>query len=135
MEEREGGEAAGNAEGEPDVTVVREKMTDNRYSRRWYIMYQTDAYALGPIERAERVSAAEVIESFSDEVPASIWPDQRDVVEGEEYEFEIEYDNDEDDEEQAEGVCRRLSQAHDLPELRGAGIVQSDGYLHGGGRG
>ena len=65
--------------------------TDTRLCKRWYIKYPLDAYALGPLEFAEPVSAEQAVEQAESqfgEKPREVWPDGP-TEETDEYEYTL----------------------------------------------
>jgi hypothetical protein len=72
-----------------DLTTVTE--TDNRESEKWYVRYENDAYAMGPLEFSRPVNAniavEDAVELFGYR-PAEVWPEGK-VEEVEEYEYEL----------------------------------------------
>ncbi len=60
-------------------------------ARRWYVKYPLDAYALGPYEFKNPVTADVAVEEAKNqfgELPAEVWPDGP-TVSTDEYEYEV----------------------------------------------
>ena len=73
--------------GSEDVS----RATEHRLAKRWYVMYQSDAYALGPLEFVGAVSADVAVAAAEENLggrPHSVWPDGP-TEEVDEYEFEL----------------------------------------------
>ena len=54
-------------------------MEDERQSQAWYVKYNLDAYALGPMRFDHPVTEAEAIEAAErafGETPAEVWPEE-----------------------------------------------------------
>lgn len=67
------------------------KLTDTRKARRWYAKFTGDAYALGPFEFSNMVTADVAVEdakAWSGSMPVEVWPDGT-VEFVDEYEYEV----------------------------------------------